>query len=89
MAVCLRLLFVFAALLSFIWTPYDVTVLDIAGKFAVPGFDTFDGNRPFWPRYIINGYDRGEKRACGIVGGGWHWHGHRCAARPYGRREHA
>ena len=36
-------LFAGGALLSFVWTPYDVTVLDIAGKLQSPSFAHFYG----------------------------------------------
>lgn len=39
--------FVFAAALSFFWTPYDVSVLDIGGKFAAPGMDHLMGTDHF------------------------------------------
>ena len=34
--ICITSLFVFAALVSLIWTPYDVTALDIGGRFTPP-----------------------------------------------------
>lgn len=35
--VCLVAFFILAALLSFIWTPFDVTTVDIANRFVKPG----------------------------------------------------
>ena len=43
----LTFLFVLAALLSFVWTPYDVTMIDIQGKFASPGLDHLMGTDHF------------------------------------------
>lgn len=43
----LTFIFVFAAGLSFFWTPYDVTALNVAGKFAAPGLDHLMGTDHF------------------------------------------
>lgn len=43
----LTFLFVFAALLSFVWTPYDVTLLNVQGKFAAPGLGHLMGTDHF------------------------------------------
>ncbi|MBT5073576.1 MAG: ABC transporter permease, partial [Kordiimonadaceae bacterium] len=43
----LTFIFVFAAVLSFFWTPYDVTLLDIAGKFQVPSMAHLFGTDHF------------------------------------------
>tara|TARA_R110002096_G_scaffold416576_2_gene619538 strand:- start:393001 stop:393861 length:861 start_codon:yes stop_codon:yes gene_type:complete len=40
-------LFVFGALLSFVWTPYDMTQLNIQGKFAAPGLEHLMGTDHF------------------------------------------
>lgn len=43
----LTFIFVFMALLSFVWTPYDVTMLDIGGKFQVPSLAHLFGTDHF------------------------------------------
>lgn len=43
----LTLIFVIAALLSFLWTPYDVTSLDIANKLQTPNADHWFGTDHF------------------------------------------
>jgi peptide/nickel transport system permease protein len=43
----IALLFVLAALLSFVWTPYDVASLDIANKLKKPGVDYWFGTDHF------------------------------------------
>lgn len=40
-------IFVFAAALSFIWTPYDVTAINIEGRFTPPGFPHLFGTDHF------------------------------------------
>ena len=39
--------FVFAAVLSFSWTPHDVTAIDISGKFAAPSLAHLMGTDHF------------------------------------------
>ncbi|MFT6273906.1 MAG: peptide/nickel transport system permease protein, partial [Dinoroseobacter sp.] len=43
----LSAIFSLAALISFLWTPYDVTTLDIAGKLAEPSAQNLLGTDHF------------------------------------------
>jgi peptide/nickel transport system permease protein len=43
----LTFMFVFMAALSFVWTPYDVTALDIGSKFLAPNFQHLFGTDHF------------------------------------------
>ena len=72
------------ALVSFVWTPYDVTTLIVADQHAAALRRALVRHRPFRPRHPVDDHGRRAQLDRRGAGRGRHRHGHRRAARAAG-----
>ena len=69
----LSALVVLAALMSFVWTPFEHTAMNIPSKLQAPNGDALAGDRSFRARHLFDDHGGRAHINCSGRRGGWHW----------------